>query len=311
MKAYSLQELQKIYDIPFMKLLSLASQVQREHHPIGELESCMLFSVKTGNCTEDCAYCSQSIHYQTAVLPHQLLEEEAILQGASRAKERGATHFCLSTSGREVKSEKDFSLLLKMVEKISSQGIQVCSTLGLLTEEKALRLKDAGLHAYNHNLDTGPKYYPKIITTRSYQDRLDTIALLQRCGMRVCTGLILGMGESVQDRLEWLIELLQLKKEPDFIPINILMPQKGTPLENQKPIASWDVIRLIAVIRIVFPKAKIRFAAGRGFFSFADQALAFMAGINSIHIGEKLLTVADCRVKEDARMIKELDLMMI
>lgn len=311
MSHVSFEELKTLSKIPLMKLLFQASCVHQKHHEIGQIESCMLLSVKTGNCSEDCAYCSQSIHYATQVTPHQLLDEKTILTAAKKAKEMHATHFCLSTSGREVKSEKDFLFLLKMIKEISAMGIRVCSTLGLLTEKKALQLKEAGLYAYNHNLDTGPKFYTKIITTRTYQDRLDTLALLQNKGIRICTGLILGMGESLEDRLEWLLEISKLKNEPDFIPVNVLIPQKGTPLEHQEPISFFEVLKMICLIRSVFPKTLIRFAGGRGGLSFSEQALTLMAGVNSFHMGEKLLTSKTCSLKDDKKMIKELDLQLI
>lgn len=311
MTDFSFDDMKALSDIPLMQLYCRAVNVHQEHHQVDKLESCMLLSVKTGNCSEDCAYCSQSIHYGTSVTPHQLLDEKTIMESAKNAKKMGATHFCLSTSGREVKSEEDFDFLLKMIRTITSMGIQVCSTLGLLTEKKALKLKEAGLYAYNHNLDTGRRFYPKIITTRTFQERIDTLQILHNNGIRICSGLILGMGETIEDRLEWLYELYSLGREIHSIPVNVLIPQKGTPLEHQEPISFWEVLRMIALIRIVFPKTKIRFAGGRDRLSFAEQALSISAGINSLHMGEKLLTATGCRVKDDQRMIDELDLMLI
>lgn len=295
-------------DMPLMDLISKAHQVHAHNHEVGKLERCTLLSVKTGACPEDCAYCAQSSRYKTGVFIHQLLDRKQVLQAAQKALEMPTTYFCLGASGRAVKNDQDFETLLKMVEEITALGLKVCCTLGMLDKEQAVKLKQAGCYGYNHNLDTGPKYYQKIVTTRSYADRLKTLEIVQEAGLKVCTGVILGMGETITDRIEWVKTLQALKQPPDFIPINVLIPIKGTPLEKRKTLPIGELLRMIAVLRVVFPKVKLRFAAGRGYYSHAEQALTFFAGINSIHSGEKLLTVKDCSLKEDEELFRWLEL---
>jgi biotin synthase len=274
-------------------------------HKDAPLEKCALLSVKTGNCSEDCAYCPQSKRYKTEVDPHPLLEKNTVLQAAKKARESKSTYFCLATAGREVQSEKDFELLLEMIHEIAYSGLKVCTCLGFLNEEKAKKLKQAGVFSYNHNIDSGPNYYKKIITTHRFEERLETIEQIKKAGMKLCTGGILGMGESLEDRIDFLFYLARI--QPDSIPLNVLVPALGTPLEKSDPIPFLDLLRIIAILRIILPKATLRLAGGRSRFSHAEQLLAFTAGIGGVHIGEKLLVLPNCSLKEDEKLFALLE----
>lgn len=293
----SIEEINSIYNLPVMELFSKVGQ-KSGNCLCKNIERCALLSVKTGRCTEDCAYCAQSIRYKTDIQEHDLLNKDKVVEAAKRAKEMGATNFCLSTAGRGIYSEEDFEKIEEMIEIISKE-IKVCCTFGLLTKEKAKRLKNAGIHCYNHNIDTGPSFYPKIITTRKFEDRLKTIDLLIDENIKVCSGGILGMGEADSDRIEFIHSLCSMRKPPYSISLNVLIPMKGTPLEGQKPLPILDLVRIIATLKILLPTSIIRFAGGRSFYSHAEQILCFLAGLGSIHIGEKLLTAKNCSLKDD------------
>lgn len=294
----SIEYIKSIYNLPLLELFSKVRSLT-EYNLGKDIEKCSLLSIKTGGCTEDCAYCSQSKRYKTNIQEHDLLDVEKVLAAAINAKEMGATNFCLSTAGRSVQSESDFEKIVEMIEIISKKGIKVCCTLGMLTKEKAIRLKKAGMHCYNHNIDTGPTYYPKIITTRTFEERLKTIHLLLDENIKVCSGGIMGLGEEDSDRIEFIHTLCSLSTSPYSISVNVLIPIKGTPLENQKPLPILDLIRVIATLKILLPNSILRFAGGRSFYSQAEQLLCILAGIRSIHIGEKLLTTKNSSLKDD------------
>jgi len=305
---WTLEELKTLHTLPFFQLLAKAHQVHQQFHQVGEIQVCHLISVKTGGCSEDCKYCAQSSRYQTSVSPQALMSYEQVLNQAQEALKQGVTRIGLGAAWREVKNNKPFDEILKMIKGIADLGIEVCCTLGMLTTEQAQRLKEAGLYAYNHNLDSSEKFYPSIITTRTYQDRLNTLDVVQKTGLSVCCGGILGMGEEIEDRFELLLTLSRRMPHPDSVPINQLSPIPGTPLENQTKISVWDFIRIVAVTRIVLPQAIIRLSAGRVEMSYSEQALCFMGGANSIFSGEKLLTVGNSSIDQDQEMFELLNL---
>jgi biotin synthase len=269
---------------------------------------CSLISIKTGGCSEDCKYCAQSSRYQTSVLAQPLMQHEEVLHEAKKAVKRGATRICLGAAWREVRDSKQFDEILRMVKDITHLGVEVCCTLGMLKHHQAQKLKKAGLYAYNHNLDSSEKFYRTIITTRTYQDRLNTLDVVEEAGLSVCCGGILGMGEELVDRLELLLTLCRRNPHPESVPINRLTQIPGTPLENQPQISFWEILRIIAVARIVLPKTMIRLSCGRVNMSFEEQALCFLAGANSIFAGEKLLTVANTSSDQDEEMFQLLGL---
>lgn len=279
-----------------------AAAVHRQFHKPGQVQACTLLSIKTGGCPEDCAYCAQSVRYQTGVQVHRLLDVEVVVEAARQAKEAGATRFCMGAAWREVRTNRDFERVLEMVRQVRALGLEVCATLGMLTLEQALALKEAGLTAYNHNLDTSESYYSKVITTRKYEDRLRTLAAARAAGLRLCSGGILGLGESDEDRIALLHTLATMQPHPESVPINALVPIKGTPLADAEPPSVWEMVRAIATARILMPQSMIRLAAGRERLSPAEQALCFVAGANSIFLGEKLLTAPNAAPTEDARL---------
>ncbi|MGB4930901.1 MAG: biotin synthase BioB, partial [Chitinophagales bacterium] len=283
-------EVAEIFNLPIMELMYRASVVHRKFQATGEVQVCTLLSVKTGGCPEDCAYCPQASRYHTEVEKHNLLEYDEVLTKALIAKENGSTRFCMGAAWRKIKDNQDFDNVLEMVKGVSNIGLEVCCTLGMLTEDQAKKLKDAGLYAYNHNLDTGEEFYEEIISTRNYGDRLKTIENVSNAEISVCSGGIIGLGESLADRVDMLHTLATMKKHPESVPVNALVPVKGTPLENNTRVSVWEMIRMIATARIIMPKAMVRLSAGRNEMSVEDQALCFMAGANSIFAGEKLLT---------------------
>ena len=302
------EEISEIYHSPFLELVLRASNVHKKHHRLGEVQVCTLLSVKTGGCSEDCAYCSQSIRYTTGVKVHKLLDVELVVSRARDAKEGGATRFCMGAAWREVRSNRDFEKILEMVSRVSLLGLEVCCTLGMLSGEQARRLKQAGLYAYNHNLDSGPEFYKKVITTRSYGERLETLKNVRDAGVSVCCGGIIGMGETVEDRIELLHVLHSLPEPPESIPINALVPVPGTPMENQPPVPFDQMTRMIATTRILMPESMVRLSAGRLEMTMEAQALCFLAGANSIFSGEKLLTTPNPRFSQDRRMFQTLDI---
>jgi biotin synthase len=304
----TLNELKDLYHLPLMELISRANAVHGQNHIHGEIQVCSLISIKTGGCSEDCKYCSQSSRYKTEVTAQALMKYEEVLLEAKKAIALGATRICLGAAWREVRDSVQFDEVLRMIRGITALGVEVCCTLGMLKGHQAQKLKEAGLYAYNHNLDTSESYYNTIITTRTYQDRLNTLDIIQKTGLSVCCGGILGLGENLTDRLDLLLTLCQRDPQPDSVPINLLSPIPGTPLEHQPPVPIWELVRIIATARIVLPKAMVRLSAGRLTLSYPEQALCFLAGANSIHLGEKLLTIANTPVDKDAEMFKLLDL---
>ncbi|WP_407365836.1 biotin synthase BioB [Chlamydia pecorum] len=305
---WTLEMLKEVYHTPLFELIHKANATLRKHFPPSELQTCYLVSVKSGGCVEDCAYCAQSSKYQTHVKAEPMMKIVDVLERAKRAKELGVTRICLGASWRNVKDDHFFDRVLTMVKAITDMGLEVCCTLGMLNEEQAAKLYDAGLYAYNHNLDSSPEFYQTIITTRSYQERLDTLDVINKSGISTCCGGIIGMGESVEDRLKLLYMLATRDHIPESIPINMLYPIEGTPLQDQPPLPFWELLRTIATTRIAFPRSMVRLAAGRAFLSIEQQTLCFLCGANSIFYGEKLLTVQNNDVDEDAEMIQTLGL---
>lgn len=301
---YSLPELQELYDLPLFTLISKAHHIHAQFHDPSEIQVCNLISIKTGGCTEDCKYCSQSSRYQTAVSAQPMMQYDDVIRDAKRAIARGATRVCLVAAWRGARDSKQFDEVLRMTKTITELGAEVCCCLGMLKESQAKKLKDAGAYAYSHNLDSSEKFFKTIITTRTYQERLDTLDIIHEAGISVCCGGILGMGEEVEDRLELLRTLSNRQPHPDSVPINRLSPIPGTPLENEGKISGWEMLRAIAVARIVMPKTMIRLSSGRIEMSYEEQALCFLAGANSIHIGEKLLTVPNTTLDKDEEMFR-------
>jgi biotin synthase len=272
------------------------------------VQVCTLLSIKTGGCSEDCAYCPQAARYNTDVNVQALMKTDDVLAYAEKAKAAGSTRFCMGAAWREVRDNRDFDRVLDMVKGINNMGMEVCTTLGMLTEEQAQKLKDAGLYAYNHNLDTSKEHYDDIITTRTYQERLDTLSHVRKVGVSVCCGGIIGLGEKHEDRIEMLRTLSNMPEHPESVPINALVRVAGTPLENQPKVDIWDMVRMIATARIIMPKAMVRLSAGRAEMTVAEQAWCFMAGANSIFAGEKLLTTPNPSFTDDMDMFNMLGL---
>ena len=260
---WSFEEIREIYDQPLLELIYRAATIHREYHPSGEVQVCTLLSVKTGGCTEDCVYCPQAARYQTNVKAHKLLHKEEVLSKAKEAKENGSTRFCMGAAWREIRDNRDFDNVLEMVKGVNEIGLEVCCTMGMLTEQQAQKLKDAGLYAYNHNLDTSEEYYESIITTRTYKDRLDTIGHVRKAGISVCSGGIIGMGESHDARIGMIHTLATLPQHPESVPVNALVAVEGTPLENRQRVPVWDMVRMIATVRIIMPQTMVRLSAGR------------------------------------------------
>lgn len=286
-------EILTIYNTPFLELIYQAATVHRQYHKPEQIQVCKLISIKTGACPEDCGYCAQSSRYKTEVKPEALLQKETVMNIAKTAKESGVSRVCMGAAWREVRDNSQFEEVLDMVKDVTSMGLEVCCTLGMLTENQAKRLEDAGLYAYNHNLDTSEEYYSTVITTRTYSDRLNTIANVRQTNVTVCSGGILGLGENISDRVGMLHTLSSLQPHPESVPINILSQVPGTPLENQPDVPIWDVVRMIATARIIMPQSDVRLSAGRARLSQVEQALCFMAGANSIFSSDdhKMLTV--------------------
>jgi biotin synthase len=304
----TLTELRAVYERPLLDLILQAAAVHRAHHDPADIQRCALLSIKTGGCSEDCGYCAQSARYKTGVEATPLMTVEEVRQRAEQARALGATRFCMGTAWREPRDGPAFERILEMIRVVRGLGMEACVTLGMLTEQQARRLHEAGLTAYNHNLDTSRRHYPNIVSTRSYDDRLRTLRAVQAAGIAVCCGGILGMGESEEDRLMLLAELAALDPPPESIPINCLMPISGTPLENAAPVDPVELVRLIATTRIAFPKARVRLSAGRDRMGRELQVLCFLAGANSIFFGEKLLTASNPSADADADLFRTLGL---
>ena len=297
-----------LYRLPVTELLFRAQTVHRRFHDPETVQRCTLLSIKTGGCPEDCAYCPQSARYATGVEREELMSPEAVLAAAREAREHGSTRFCMGAAWREVHDGAAFTSVLSMVEDVAALGMEVCTTLGMLTADQAKRLKSAGLTAYNHNLDTSPEFYPAIITTRTYQDRLDTLRHVQNAGLSVCCGGIVGMGESARDRCALLAQLGRLDPHPESLPVNVLVRTVGTPLADAEELDPIELVRTVACARLVAPKARVRLSAGRLSMSAEAQALCFMAGANSIFSGEKLLTSPNPSADEDQQLMERLGL---
>lgn len=302
------EEISNIYHQPIFELIYQAATVHRNYNDPQEVQVCTLLSVKTGGCSEDCSYCPQAARYHTNVKVHKLMEPSDVLSIAQQAKDNGSTRFCMGAAWREVRDNKDFDKVLDMVKGVNEIGLEVCCTLGMLSEDQAEKLKDAGLYAYNHNLDTSEEYYADIITTRTYDDRINTLENVRKAKISVCSGGIIGLGESIQDRVGMLHTLATLPEHPESVPVNALVPVEGTPLENQPRVPIWDMIRMIATARIIMPKAMVRLSAGRVQMSIEEQALCFMAGANSIFAGDRLLTTPNPEVDQDKMMFQTLNI---
>ncbi|MGL6027191.1 MAG: biotin synthase BioB [Vibrio sp.] len=302
---WTVAEVNALLDKPFMDLLFEAQQVHRKHHPHNHVQVSTLLSIKTGACPEDCKYCPQSAHYRTDVEKERLMEIERVLDAAQKAKNSGSTRFCMGAAWKNPKP-RDMPLLKQMIRGVKEMGLETCMTLGMLTPDQAQQLAQAGLDYYNHNLDTSPEFYGNIITTRTYQDRLDTLSHVRDAGMKICSGGIIGMGESVNDRAGLLVELANLPTQPESVPINMLVKVKGTPLEQMDDVEPFDFIRLIALARIMMPKSAVRLSAGREQMNEQMQALCFIAGANSIFYGCKLLTTPNPAEDSDMLLFKKL-----
>jgi biotin synthase len=304
----TLEELRAIYQLPLPELMFRAAEVHRHHHDPADIQRCALLSIKTGGCPEDCGYCSQSARYETPVQATPLMSVEEVKERAAQAKSLGATRFCMGAAWRGPRDGPQFERVLEMVRAVRALDMEACVTLGMLTDEQAERLREAGLTAYNHNLDTSRRHYPNIVSTRTYDDRLQTLHAVQRAGISVCCGGILGMGESEEDRLMLLAELAALDPPPESIPINCLVPIRGTPLEEASAVDPLEIVRLIATTRIAFPRARVRLSAGRDRMSRELQVLCFLAGANSIFFGEKLLTASNPTADADGDLFRAMGL---
>lgn len=301
---WSVEEILDIYNMPLLDLVYKAQTIHREFNDASEVQVSSLLSIKTGGCAEDCSYCPQAARYNTGIEVHKLMTVNEVSEAADKAKEGGASRLCMGAAWREVRDNRDFDRVLEMVKTVNEKGLEVCCTLGMLTENQAQKLADAGLYAYNHNLDTSEENYKKIITTRTYDDRLDTIKNVRKAKVSVCSGGIIGLGETTEDRVKMLKTLSSMEVHPESVPINTLVPVAGTPLENQPLIPIWDMVRMIATTRIVIPKTVVRLSAGRTQMSLEGQALCFMAGANSIFAGDKLLTTPNPAFNVDMEMFK-------
>jgi biotin synthase len=303
-----LDKIKAVYALPLPELMFRAAEVHRAHHDVRDIQRCALLSIKTGACPEDCGYCAQSAHYETGVKPAPLLSVAEVRERAVQARRLGATRFCMGAAWREAPDGPTFERVLEMVRTVRELGMEACVTLGMLTDNQARRLRDAGLTAYNHNLDTSRRYYGHVVSTRTYDDRLQTLQAVGRAGISVCCGGIIGMGESEEDRLLLLAELSALDPPPESIPINCLVPIPGTPLGDSAPVPSFELVRLIATARIAFPRARVRLSAGRDRMSHELQALCFLAGANSIFFGDRLLTAPNPSASADADLFRDLGL---
>jgi biotin synthase len=308
MKKWTYEDASQLFKTPLMALVMQAAETHKAHHKVGEVQVSSLVSVKTGGCPEDCAYCPQAARYHTDVDVHKLMSVEEVKKAAINAQAGGSSRLCLGAAWREVRDNRDFDTVLEMVKEVNSMGMEVCCTLGMVTEQQAVRLKEAGLYAYNHNLDTSEDHYEDIITTRTYDDRLQTLSNVRKAGLTMCSGGIIGLGEKDEDRVQMLVTLASLDPQPESVPINTLVAVKGTPLENMEKVPFWELLRMVAVARIMMPKSAVRLSAGRLELSLAEQALCFLAGANSIFAGDKLLTTPNPDYNSDMDMFDILGL---
>jgi len=302
------EEISEIYHTPLLDLIYKAATIHRENKDYSEVQISSLISVKTGGCPEDCAYCPQAARFQTGVNVHAILPKDEVVAAAQKAKAGGASRLCMGAAWREVRDNRDFDKVIEMVKAVNELDMEVCCTLGMLNEHQAQRLADAGLYAYNHNLDTSEEDYKRIISTRTYDDRLNTIENVRKAKITVCSGGIIGLGETVEDRVSMLKTLSNMAKHPESVPVNALVPVQGTPLADQPRVSVWEMVRMIATARIIMPRTQVRLSAGRTEMSTVEQALCFMAGASSIFAGEKLLTTPNPSFDEDMAMFELLGL---
>jgi len=298
----------ELFARPLLELVFEAARVHRRHHDPRMVQRCTLLSIKTGGCPEDCGYCSQSAHHDAAVAATPLLDRETVLASARRAADAGATRFCMGAAWREVRDGPQFDAVLDMVRGVREFGMEACVTLGMVTADQARRLKDAGLTAYNHNLDTSEAFYPQVVSTRTYEDRLETLRRVQEAGIAVCCGGILGLGEGADDRADMLATLAALDPQPESVPINVLVRVEGTPLQDNADVDALEVVRTVAAARILMPLARVRLAAGRLALTDEAQALCHLAGANSIFFGERLLTTPNPEIDRDVALLTRLGL---
>ncbi len=302
------EQIREIYDRPLLSLVLDAAIVHRENHVYGEVQISSLLSIKTGGCSEDCAYCPQAARFHTDVKVHALMKVDEVVQSAQNAKAGGASRFCMGAAWREVRDNRDFDRVIDMVKAVNELDMEVCCTLGMLTPHQASRLAEAGLYAYNHNIDTSEEHYTEVITTRTYDDRLNTLSNVRKAGISVCSGGIIGLGETDNDRVGMLFTLANLPQHPESVPINVLVPVAGTPLGENSRVPFDQLVRMIATARIVMPHSAVRLSAGRLELSIAEQAMCFMAGANSIFAGDKLLTTPNPEYNADMDMFNILGL---
>ncbi|MEQ4677645.1 biotin synthase BioB [Providencia rettgeri] len=307
LKQWTIKQANELFSMPFFELLFQAQQIHRQHFDPQQVQVSTLLSIKTGACPEDCKYCAQSVRYKTGLETEKLMEVQQVLESAKKAKQAGSTRFCMGAAWRNPK-ERDMPYLEMMVKEVKSLGMETCMTLGMIDNSQAQRLAEAGLDYYNHNLDTSPEYYGNIITTRSYQDRLNTLENVRDAGIKVCSGGILGLGEKVSDRAALLVQLANLPKPPESVPINMLMKVEGTPMADNEDVDAFDFIRTIAVARIMMPTSYVRLSAGREYMNEQTQALCFMAGANSVFYGCKLLTTPNPDENKDLALFRKLDI---
>jgi biotin synthase len=302
---WTLEQVRSLYEQPLFELVDRARKVHLQHFDANDLQLCTLLSVKTGGCPEDCSYCAQSSrHQKSPVEPLKMLDIPAVLAAAKQAKANGATRFCMGAAWRAVKDGPAFDKVLEMIRGVKAEGLEACVTLGMLTAEQAKKLREAGLDSYNHNIDTSPEYYPQIITTRTFRDRIETLKYVREAGISICSGGIIGMGETLDDRCKMLIELSMLDPHPESVPINTLVAIEGTPLEHLPKVDALDVVRMIATTRIVLPTSRVRLAAGREQLGREGQVLCLYAGANSIFYGDQLLTTPNPKPGTDAELIR-------
>ena len=302
------EEITAIYERPLLPLMLDAANVQKEYHVFGEVQISSLLSIKTGGCSEDCAYCPQAARFHTGVKVHALMQVDEVLEAAQNAKAGGASRFCMGAAWREVRDNRDFDRVIDMVKAVNGLDMEVCCTLGMVKEHQAERLAEAGLYAYNHNVDTSEEHYTEVITTRTYGDRLNTLSNVRKAGITVCSGGIIGLGETDADRVGMLLTLANLPKHPESVPINVLVPVAGTPLADNSRVPFDELVRMIATARIVMPGSAVRLSAGRLELSVAEQGMCFMAGANSIFAGDKLLTTPNPEFNSDKEMFRILGL---
>ena len=303
---WSFEQIKNLYELPFADLIYTAQTIHRKNFDPNAVQISTLLNIKTGVCPEDCSYCPQSAHYKTGVERHGVLPLDTVREQALQAKRDGSTRFCMGAAWRQVRNGEEFDSILELVREVTSLGMEACCTLGMLDEDQAVRLKEAGCYAYNHNLDTSPEFYGEIISTRTYDDRLRTLAAVRKAGITVCCGGIVGMGETIDDRLGLLQQLTNQNPHPESVPINILVPVAGTPLGDNEKVDPLEFVRLVATARIVLPRSYVRLSAGRAEMSDETHALAFLAGANSIFAGERLLTTPNPGEDHDNQLMAKL-----